>query len=167
MLSFTNNRLACKPNRPRCRILAKYLSDIGFEWPEIVKEEEEEEPDTCADEVEEECIDEALEDAEEEECAECDEAVDVENGDGGKGSEHQQPAVGVVEVKPEGIPETPKQVTSSSLPEKAHVDNQGHTPSPKAVATPPPKRTTPPSMTPEALAVSLMHVSTTFPFSPP
>lgn len=44
-LSFINNRLANRPNRPRDRILRNLMKALGVEWPEPEPEEEEEELD--------------------------------------------------------------------------------------------------------------------------
>lgn len=40
-LTFTKNRLVNRPNKPRDPIIAKYLSDIGFNWPDDAPEESE------------------------------------------------------------------------------------------------------------------------------
>lgn len=34
LLTFTRNRLACRPNRPRDPMLRDYMSSIGVHWPE-------------------------------------------------------------------------------------------------------------------------------------
>ena len=46
MLSFTNNRLINRPNRPRCPTLIRYCKEIGFEWPEPEEPEPEQPQET-------------------------------------------------------------------------------------------------------------------------
>ena len=41
-LTFTKNRLANRPHKPRDPIILKYLADIGICWPDDAEEEEEE-----------------------------------------------------------------------------------------------------------------------------
>lgn len=56
MLTFTTNRLINRPNRPRCKALAKYCKDIGYEWPDKeVEPEPEQEQEQNADDALEEC----------------------------------------------------------------------------------------------------------------
>ena len=68
LLTFTRNRLANRPHRPRDAILRTYMKDLGFEWPEPEGPEGDEESSGFdeTEEDEEETDDEELEEEEEE-----------------------------------------------------------------------------------------------------
>lgn len=164
-LSFTANRLVNRPNPPKDKILRAYLSDLGYHWPEPVHEEEGgEDGNGEEEEEEEEEGEEGEEEVEEEdeevhvephghECGEvpkegngleeCDGLKDVaagETGDNkGRGTERL-----MEDLKP-----NPLFLPNSGPPSRATSANE--------LKTPPPKPSSPPLLTPEAVVVPSLH----------
>lgn len=101
LLTFTKNRLANRPHRPRDPVLRKYMKDLGFEWPEPEHPEDSETGDT---EDESEDWEESGDEDEEEEDEKCREEENKEPTTGPLGSK----GFGSVEEKTEKECETKK-----------------------------------------------------------
>ncbi len=161
MLSFTNNRLINRPNRPRCPTLIRYCREIGFEWPEP----EEPEPEQPMTENEEDPNDPDFEDpigegeqGESEPEGEFEDDVvcrdTPEHLSGGNVSEGGT-VVGV-EVK-EKQPSQPKPPAGPALQSPA-----SNAMSPEVLKTPEPRTHYPCEMTPEAVEVPSRHFNEWF-----
>lgn len=172
MLSFTTNRLINRPNPPRCKIIRKYLSDIGYTWPELEVDEAagEEEEDTQEVEM-------GVEDA--------DDGVG-EEGEGGESGQEEFEEDEVVEERAMGgTPADPNTASKSldsptplsggpELPEQAETtpaqssprlpEAQISTPAatshpPKQMITPEPRGVAPCLQTPPPVSVSWLQVA--------
>ena len=174
-LSFTQNRLANRPHRPRDPMLRKFLSELGYEWPEADAKNEEESPE---DEEDGEGEDGEGEDGEGEEGEMCNE--EGEEGEEEAGEEEAEASVDAVERSFQSLSmgggevqdgqgegkdamggdktdSSPRSCNHKTLQEPLQevVAASPHpTQAPSSTSTPLPCLKSPPSLTPEAVSVT-------------
>lgn len=93
LLTFTKNRLANRPHRPRDEILRSYMKDLGFEWPEPEGSEGDEESLDESEEDEEETEDDSEEEEEQEKIKESKEENKTTHGESMEGTGIRKEAV--------------------------------------------------------------------------
>lgn len=140
-LSFINNRLANRPNRPRNKILLQLLEHIGIVWPELEKEPEEDEGEVEYEEEGSETEDEELDETVEPLCDEPETAnlapAPVSNPEPVTTKQHA------------AAPVVANTEQAHVLERKTKLAESPQLPSPASVVTPPPRAKPMPAMTPE------------------